>query len=219
MDFDRETSAERLEGLFSAIDQSSETSFRLDLFGGCAMTLHDWKKATKDVDAVLMGEPDHEKLRAAFASVGLVPADGYDLGGPLDPHTMFESDDTWLDLFLPERIMGGLVWSEALAARCAPWFQGRRVDVRVADGSVVFLLKAVTGRWRRDPARDLPDMQLLVGRGLVDFTWVDREWRRQCLALDSPTELVETADEAVRLLAARGLRIPWDPAAGFRDVA
>lgn len=213
MDFDRESSAARLRALFQQMDEAAQIPFSLALFGGCAMTLRGLKQATKDVDGVLLDvdETQHEAVRQTFAAAALEPVDGYYLGGPLDAHTMLVNDDTWFDLFLPDRIMAGLVWSESFSGKSSEWFTGRRVRVSLADPSTIFLLKAVTGRWRRDPSRDLPDMRLLMARGLVDFDFVRIEWARQVGVHPEPERLAGTASEAVALLAEGGLRVPWHP--------
>lgn len=204
---------ERLSGYLSS-------PTRFVLFGGCCMSVRGIKDATKDVDAVVHDRDLHPLVQDLEDA-------GYEHFEEIHPATPF---DFWvyveregpegagrvsIDLFPPESIMGTLSYSGRMDDRAEPWLDEDPLAVELAAPSDVFLLKSVTGRWRRSPGRDLEDMQTLLDQGLVDLATVETEWERQLQeSISKPEEAQQVAQEAVDHLRDRGYTLGWQPGAG-----
>lgn len=207
-----EADPERIRLELSEVGRAASAPATIVLIGGCNMAIRGWKSSTKDVDLVVRETPEPELVLSAFESTGFRVVDGYYLpGAPLDPHTMLENDTgTWIDLFLPARLFGDLDYSIEMSARESAWFRSGLLSYVLADASAVFLLKSVTGRWRADSTRDIPDLVSLLDAGVVEWSFVQDEWGRQLARHPDPERLRKLAREAMTALRPHGYRrLPW----------
>lgn len=209
---------DEIRGGLEGIAETLTSPRILTSFGGCAMTVRGIKDATKDVDLVVHPPGRFHELIADLERAG------YDMyvdpvREELEPPEEMEEIRGWevfmgplhLDLFPARRIFRRLSFSDAMAGRAETWFERGKLTARLADPSTIFLLKCVTGRWRQDPQRDLPDLEDLLARDIVDFDFVASEWREQLDSVPEPAEVTELAQEAVDHLRATGYAIPWSP--------
>ncbi|MHB8633318.1 MAG: hypothetical protein ACYDBQ_05025 [Thermoplasmatota archaeon] len=68
------------------------------------------------------------------------------------------------DFFPPTDIFDGLQWSAGLESRSLHHLTQGNLTVRLADPDSLFLLKAITGRRRITPGRDIDDLQTISSR-------------------------------------------------------
>ena len=211
---DRETGPDRIvEALRKVATHLTEPAVVV-LIGGCNLAVRGIKETTKDIDLVLASPAHGYGMSEPFKRAGFLPQGGYYLpGAPLDPHTMFESSDgTWIDVLLPNRLFGGLRYSDEMHSRATLWHRFGLMESRLADLSTVFLLKTVTGRWRADVARDIPDLAAIHDTGGADWRFIDAEWRRQLAAHPEPERIRTLARDAMERLSADIPRdVPWRP--------
>lgn len=140
------------------------------LIGGCSMALQGLKASTKDADAVLVPPA------AWGALIKVLEADSYTwtdrneaaleyaaphLRATLQGWATLQGPVDW-DFFPPTDIFDGLQWSAGFESRSPHHFTEGNLTVRLADPNSLFLLKAITGRWRITPGRDIDDLETIL---------------------------------------------------------
>lgn len=187
-------------------------------FGGCSMALQDIKDSTIDVDVVLQPASAFSQLLADLHADYTWVNENEQKEQHQPEHLRGHLND-WavvhgplqFDFFPPGRIFNALEYSDAMLARRRPHITSGNLQTYVSDPTVTFLLKAITGRWANQAGRDLEDLQSILDRRRIDWTFISDEWRRQLPACPNGPLAQERAREAVAHLRARGYTITWDP--------
>lgn len=188
----------------------------LNLIGGCNMALRGIKATTRDADAVLhpstawgsfvesMEANDYdwtdrnEVIQEILDAEARATQGWATMQGPID----------W-DFFPGIDIFDGLVWSDGFAQRAQPFLRRGHLTVNLADKDSLFMLKSVTGRWRKGGDRDIEDLESLLAAGPVDWAFINEEWQSQLANSRHPGRLRSTANDAMGILAQRGYRVHW----------
>jgi hypothetical protein len=196
-------------------------------FGGCSMSIQNYKDSTRDTDLIVLPPNNlHELLLdLARAHYHPVPKDldeivadhaHLDPGWPLDEWLIVErSDGLRIDLFPPDNVFGGLQFTKSMLSRTSAWIDEGNLSVRLADASIMFMLKSITGRWHHTPdlpmdqQRDLEDLPSLLSRNEVDWQFIHDEWELQRPHLKASH--ITNAAEAVAYLRKTGFAVPWQP--------
>lgn len=190
-----------------------------NLIGGCSMALQGLKASTKDADAVLVPPSAWGQLVEMLEAAGYAWTDRNEaalghapphLRGTLQAWATIQGPVDW-DFFPPTDIFDGLQWSAGFESRSVRLLTKGNLTVRLANPDALFLLKAVTGRWRITPGRDIEDLQTLLARISPDWTFIEAEWKRQLVASRRPETLRRTAQDAMQELAQEGYSVPWRP--------
>lgn len=187
-------------------------------FGGCSMALQGIKDSTRDVDIVLhrpesfghlvkdldadyawVSENEAKSAHEAPQFRGVL-TDWEVLRGPLS-----------IDLFPPGRIFNVLEYSPAMLGRRTAHIRAGNLQTYLADPTVTFMLKAITGRWRKEPGRDLEDLESILDRRGVDWAFIEAEWQRQLPACPDADGARSRAAEAMQHLRGAGYTVKWQP--------
>ena len=132
------------------------------VFGGGAMSFHDLKTATKDIDVLLTTDAE------ASALIKTLYKSGYNKIETKDPTYMkmktreiIENTDgfRW-DIFV-NKICGGLTFSEDMQKRSKSFKEFNNIKTYLVSPEDIFILKSVTSR-----PRDREDMFTLFSHGL-----------------------------------------------------
>jgi len=166
----REAITEFLQDVDDQLDQSVEVY----LVGGSAMTAHQLKDQTKDIDLVLGVSAEFELVRDALLDMGFVvenepTAEFEDIGRTLE---LSGKTGVQVDLF-EEQIVGKLRLSTEMRERAKRIYEGESVSGFTLSKEDMFLLKGVAGR-----GYDPEDMLALVRSGL-QFSVVGEELEAQ----------------------------------------
>lgn len=166
----REAITEFLQDVDDQLDQSVEVY----LVGGSAMTAHQLKDQTKDIDLVLGVSEEFELVRDALLDIGFVVKN--------EPTAEFEGVGRTLELagetgvqvdLFEEQIVGKLRLSTEMRERAEQIYGGESVAGFTLSKDDMFLLKGVAGR-----GYDPEDMLALVRSGL-QFSVVGEELEAQ----------------------------------------
>ena len=166
----REAITEFLQDVDDPLDQS----VKVYLVGGSAMTAHQLKDQTKDIDLVLGVSAEFELVRDALLDMGFVienePTSEFeDVGRTLE---LASETGVQVDLF-EEQIVGKLRLSTEMRERAEQIYRGESVAGFTLSKEDMFLLKGVAGR-----GYDPEDMLALVRSGL-QFSVVGEELEAQ----------------------------------------
>ena len=150
-----------IELLLSDIDQALESKVETLMIGGGAMALRGQKRATKDVDLVIVDNVQRRAFIDAIRKLGfeplLSPGETYRKMGA---RILMDREGRWLDIF-DERICNMFLVHEGVLARATEHLFGRRLRVLLMSPEDIFLSKSVTER-----DGDLQDMRVLYDSGL-----------------------------------------------------
>lgn len=199
--------ASDIERELRRIAEYVEVPAEFTLFGGCNMSVRGIKTTTKDTDLVVHSKDVRTVLLGAHAAgYDSHEIDWWDLG---DYFAMTSREGgIMIDFFPPHRIFDGPGFTQAMKDAREHWFTAGKLDVYKADLNTTFLFKAITGRWRKTPDRDIDDLRLIIAKGLQDWSKIQALWQE---FKDLPREVIDKAREAVELLRAEGIYVDWDP--------
>lgn len=197
------------------------------LFGGCAMSVQGFKDSTRDTDLVVLPPTDLQGFLQDLDEAGYKPIpreldeivdDHAHLpeGWPLEEWLVVErSTGLRIDLFPPTNVFRGFHFGDAMLARTTGWFVEGNLTVRLADATMMLMLKSITGRWHHTPdlpraeRRDLEDLPMLLSRGGIDWRFIEQEWQEQEAHLQPSHK--QHAKEAMEHLRGMGFHVPWTP--------
>lgn len=191
----------------------------LNLIGGGNMALRGIKISTKDTDAVVVPESawgsfieDMENNGYEWTSRNdaIAAVLGKQYTHDLQGWAVVQGPIHW-DFFPTADIFDGLGWSQGFASRADHYFTEGGLTINLASADTLFLLKAITGRWRDEGGRDIDDLQALLEQGTVDWEFVREEWPGQLERSRRPESLRATASDAVRILRRDGYFVDWEP--------
>lgn len=181
---------------FEAIGAALQTEVTAYLVGGGAMSFRDLKDTTKDIDLVVTGTDDYERLLGALDGMGYeavteLSAEYERLGAR---HCVRNDDNCQIDLFY-RQVANKLIFSDGMEQRSEGLATHPPFSVRIASLEDIFLFKSVAER-----PTDIDDMATLVQSGL-DFDTIKDEIETQARLLDGEhfttivsTSLAELAD-------------------------
>ena len=165
---------EYIERELERIGDGIETPLTAYLIGGGAMAFRDLKNTTKDVDLVVTGGDDLQRLQVVLSANGYEiveePGDEYD---DLGAQRMLENDDGCrIDVF-NRQVVDKLVLSDGMRRRSEEYLDAGELSVELVSAEDSFLFKAVAGR-----TDDVEDMFALIQTGL-DFDSIEDVLERQ----------------------------------------
>ncbi len=167
---------EELDAALGAIGVSLKKPITCYLIGGAAMTFRGQKVATKDIDLVVVGQGNLDRIRksmdaAGFSKVPELEREYAELGARV---VMENADGMRFDLF-EGVVCRKLAFSVKMQTRTEEYGSFGNLRVRLTSAEDIFLFKGVTDR-----PDDLDDMSVLATGGL--------EWdivKEECLAQES----------------------------------
>ncbi|WP_456473759.1 hypothetical protein [Candidatus Pyrohabitans sp.] len=147
---------------FERIDAGLNSELWIYMIGGGAMALTGIKEATKDVDIIVPGRRDAERLRSILSDLGYrkVPKPGEEYIKMGASFILENVDGFRWDIFVAQ-VMGKFIFSEGMRSRATPFGNYKRLKVGIASSSDIFLFKSITER-----EGDLEDMLALVRAGI-----------------------------------------------------
>jgi len=182
---------------FDRLADTLSDNLTLYLIGGGAMAFQDLKDATKDIDVVVDGTADLDRLQDALTECGYTmvrdPAEEYE---NLGASAILENEDGCRFDIFNRQVVDALTFSEPMQDRCQPLDATAPLTVRIASPEDIFLFKAVAGR-----TGDIDDMNTLVQTGL-DFDAIVEEIQTQSRLLGE-TLFITHVNEALLDLGER----------------
>lgn len=166
--------SEYIEDELERIGEAIETPLTVYLIGGGAMAFRDLKNTTKDIDLVVTGGADLQRLQTVLLANGYEivkdPGEEYD---ELGAQRILENDDGCrIDVF-NQQVIDKLVLSDGMRRRSERYLDAGGLSVELVSAEDTFLFKAVAGR-----TDDIEDMFALVQTAL-DFDVIEDELEQQ----------------------------------------
>ncbi|WP_226024024.1 DUF6036 family nucleotidyltransferase [Halomicrobium salinisoli] len=169
---------EYIENEFQRIGDGLSEPLTVYLIGGGAMSLRDFKGATKDIDLVVPDGDAYGQLWAVLMDLGYAEVQSLDPDyRALGATSCVENDDGCrLDIF-NQQVANKLVLTDGMQERSEPFLDLGRLTVRLVSNEDIFLFKAIAGR-----DDDIEDMNMLVQAGLdYDVVRDELEAQIECL--------------------------------------
>lgn len=175
------TGSVAIEAFLDEFDGWLSESVHVYLLGGSAMTVHELKDQTEDIDLALGVTNEFEHVHQSLQDEGFVIADEPTATfGNVGRTIQFYHPRRGLQLDIFEKQVVGKVWlSDTMQSRANEFWMGKHITAFVPAGEDMFLLKAVSGgdiASRR--YRDIGDMRSYAQRGL-DYTRIIKEIETQ----------------------------------------
>jgi hypothetical protein len=138
-------SVKDLENIFKEIDSKLKTKTTAYLIGGGALMFFGLKNLTKDIDLVVKSEPEYRSIYSSIKSIGYKETALTDGIQRLNISAAMQRVDFRIDLFL-NKICGKMEFSDSMALRAKPLFQGKNLSISFASKEDVFVFKTITDR-------------------------------------------------------------------------
>lgn len=173
------------------------------LIGGGSMAFRGLKAATKDIDLVVTGPENLNRIRSALKNLAYreVQSPGQEYVS-LGARAILENQDGCrFDIFV-QQVVGTLVFSERMQRRTEEFLQTGNLTVALVSPEDIFLFKSVAGR-----TDDIEDMSMLVQSGL-DFETVQRELENQADLLGEELFVTDVNESFIDLEEQFGITTP-----------
>lgn len=182
---------EYIEDEFQQIADSLSDPLTVSLIGGGAMSFHNLKGATKDIDLVVTGGDAYGQLWTVLMDFGYTEVQALDPDyQALGATSCVENvDGCRLDIF-NQQVANKLILTDKMDDRSEAFLAMDPLTVRLVSNEDIFLFKLIAGR-----DGDIEDMNVLVQAGL-DFDVVQSELERQIDRLGDD-QFVTFANEAL----------------------
>lgn len=172
---------ETIEAFLEEFDSWLSESVQVYLLGGSAMTVHELKDQTKDIDLALGITGEFEHVNQSLQDEGFVIAEKPTASFENVGRTIqFNHPGRGLRLDIFEKQVVGKVWiSDTMQNRADEFWMGEHSTAFVLAGEDMFLLKAVSGGdVGSGRYRDIVDMRSYAQRGL-DYACIIEEIETQ----------------------------------------
>ncbi len=147
------TDRQRLESILESWTQFVKSRVRLVACGGTALTLHNLKESTKDIDFIVPVEGEYRKLIGVLQSIGYRQVTGYGWGHP--------QDNLIFDLYCGHRIYTTeLIESPLLKGNSARWKVFKKLEIYILNSYDLIISKMFRG-----DATDVEDSVVLIKSG------------------------------------------------------
>jgi len=159
---------------FQRIADGLSEPLKVYLIGGGAMSLRNFKGATKDIDLIVVDGDAYGQLWAVLMDIGYTEVQSLDADyRALGATSCVENDDRCrLDIF-NQQVANKLVLTDSMQERSEQFLDTDRLTVRLVSNEDIFLFKMIAGR-----DDDIDDMNMLVQAGL-DYEVVRDELETQ----------------------------------------
>lgn len=161
---------EYIENEFQRISKKLSRQIEVFLIGGGAMSFHNLKDATKDIDIVVKNEKDFQKLQETLLDLDYRvvrnPNQEYE---ELGAQTILENTDNCRFDIFNQQVVNKLFFSKSMQKRCQDLIETRKLKVKTASHEDIFLFKTVGGR-----TTDIEDINTLIQTNL-NFETVKKE--------------------------------------------
>lgn len=169
----KEFSRENIIELLEEIDKELEEEITIFMVGGGAMSLRMLKRATMDIDLVVLSKKKYDILKKALTILGYnCFEEAFEKDFYKTPVIVFIRDNRRIDVFV-KSVSNQIELSKDMQKRSRKYGKFEKLIVRLVSNEDIFLFKSITDR-----EKDVDDCYSLISSGL-DWKVIRQELRQQ----------------------------------------